>query len=138
MLVAGLAAGWLMPGCSSQTNARPEAGQGELQDADADPGESAEGGECGLVLLTLTPGPDPCRYTSAKKPLVPSNVRVRIDGTTIVEDAANGWHYGADTQSIIFTGDSCDVVLKGAAAMTPPRAPVVTLVIGCPPGGPIP
>jgi hypothetical protein len=130
-----------MPSCSTQISPAQgsrDAGLAERPADDAGGGEVPTGSDCSLVVLMLTSGSDPCLYTSPQRPPVPDNVRVRIDDMTIAADATDGWHYGPDSQSIVFTGDTCDVVLKGAAAVKPPRSPVVVLLLGCPPGGPIP
>jgi hypothetical protein len=65
----------------------------------------------------------------------PNNVRVQIDLKTVPQDQANGWRYGADTQTIVFSGDYCDSLTSGAASPTPPT---LRMLFGCPTGGPIP
>ena len=48
-------------------------------------------------------------------PQDPNNVAVYVDGKLVPKDATNGWSFGANTQTIVFNGSTCDNLKSGAA-----------------------
>ena len=57
------------------------------------------------------------------------NVAVYLDKTLVQKDPTNGWSFGANNQTVVLNGSSCEKVKSGAASN-------VQILVGC--GGPPP
>jgi hypothetical protein len=66
-----------------------------------------------------------CTFTMSEEPPDPNNVAVYLDGKLISNDPANGWSFGANTQTIVLNGSACDSIKSGAAK-------TVQVLFGCP------
>jgi hypothetical protein len=66
-----------------------------------------------------------CTFVMSEAPPVPEDVAVYIDGKLVPKDPANGWSFGANSQTIVFNGAACDSLKSGAAS-------AVQVVFGCP------
>jgi hypothetical protein len=56
-----------------------------------------------------------CTFWLAVMPSNPTNTAAYLDGKLMTKDDANGWHLGADGQTVVLTGASCDAITAGAA-----------------------
>jgi hypothetical protein len=54
----------------------------------------------------------------------PNNVAVYLDGKLIAQDQANGWTFGATSQTVMLNGSACDAITSGAASK-------VQVLFGC-------
>jgi hypothetical protein len=50
---------------------------------------------------------------------------VYLDGKLVSKDSANGWSFGASSQTIVLNGSTCATVTSGAATG-------VQILFGCP------
>ena len=68
-----------------------------------------------------------CTFPLDRQPPVPDNVAVNLDGARLPEDSLQqqGWHYGANHESIILAGDACDKVKTSPTSS-------VQIIYGCP------
>jgi hypothetical protein len=66
-----------------------------------------------------------CNFTLSKTPPDPSNVAVYLDKNLVPKDAANGWSFGANSQSVVLNGSTCDKVMSSASS-------TVQVLFGCP------
>ena len=66
-----------------------------------------------------------CTFTAPTPPPDPNNVAVYLDKNYIPKDAANGWSFGSNNQTIVLNGSSCDKITSGAASN-------VQILFGCP------
>ena len=71
-----------------------------------------------------------CTFTSDEPPPDEDNVAVYLNKSLVPQDDANGWSFGADTQTIILHGSACDEAMSGSGSS-------VQILFGCP-GGPPP
>jgi hypothetical protein len=76
------------------------------------------------ALASITHALTGCTYTLAAAPPDPNNIAVYLDKILVAQDAANGWSYGATTNSIVLNGSTCDKVTSGAAS-------TVQVLFGC-------
>ena len=53
-----------------------------------------------------------------------TNVGVYLDKNLVKQDADNGWSFGANSQTIVLNGDTCEKVKSGQATN-------VQVVFGC-------
>jgi hypothetical protein len=67
-----------------------------------------------------------CSFTLAKPPTGAdlTNVAVYLDKNLVKQDADNGWSFGANSQTIVLNGDTCEKVKSGQATN-------VQVVFGC-------
>jgi hypothetical protein len=56
-----------------------------------------------------------CTFSSPTAPPDPNNVAVYLDKNLVNKDPVNGWSFGANNQTIVLNGDSCDKVKSGTA-----------------------
>jgi Mg-chelatase subunit ChlD len=68
-----------------------------------------------------------CIFPLNPRPPVPDNVAVDVDGTRLPQDStgAQGWHYGANDDSIVLAGAACTKVKTSPATN-------VQIIYGCP------
>jgi hypothetical protein len=66
-----------------------------------------------------------CTFTSPTAPPDVNNVAVYMDKTLVQKDSANGWSFGANNQTFVLNGSSCDKITSGAASN-------VQILFGCP------
>jgi hypothetical protein len=72
-----------------------------------------------------------CTFILTSMPPDPNNIGIYLDKSLVPKDDANGWSFGASTQSIVLNGSRCDQVTSGAAS-------TVSVLFGCPGGPPFP
>jgi hypothetical protein len=66
-----------------------------------------------------------CTFTSPTAPPDVNNVAVYLDKNLVQKDNANGWSFGANSQTFVLNGSSCDKITSGAASN-------VQILFGCP------
>ena len=71
-----------------------------------------------------------CTFALDQTPPDPTNIGVYLDGKGVDKDATNGWSYGANTQTIVLNGTTCDQITSG-------KGSTVQVFFGCA-GGPPP
>jgi hypothetical protein len=71
-----------------------------------------------------------CTFALVSMPSDPTGVAVYLDKMTIPQDAADGWTFGANAQTVLLHGSSCDRTLSDPASV------VQVLFLGC--GQPFP
>jgi hypothetical protein len=55
-----------------------------------------------------------CTLPLPKAPPAPENIAVYVDNQLVKEDPANGWSYGADTSSLVFSGTYCERLVSAS------------------------
>ena len=65
-----------------------------------------------------------CTFTLLKAPPDQNNIAVYLDNHLVAQDPANGWSLGANAQTIVLNGSSCDQITSGAASQ-------VQVLFGC-------
>jgi hypothetical protein len=63
-----------------------------------------------------------CTFTLTTKP--PDQIAVYLDKNLVKQDPADGWSYGANSQTIVLNGDTCNKVKSGEAT-------TVQVLFGC-------
>jgi hypothetical protein len=81
------------------------------------------------ALAAISTALTTCTFTLPTPPPDPNNVAVYLDKMLVTKDPANGWSFGATTQTIVLNGSSCAKVTNGYAT-------TVQVLFGC--GGPPP
>jgi hypothetical protein len=77
------------------------------------------------ALTAISTAVTTCTFNSPTPPPDPNNVAVYLDKKLVAKDPANGWSFGASTQTIVLNGSSCDLVTSG-------KATSVEILFGCP------
>ena len=87
-----------------------------------------------LVTPLLPASPSSCTFALPSVPPVPENIRVQLNGSNVPRDATDGWEYGGPNMTtIVLAGSSYDRVRDETATST-----TLTILFGCPSGGPLP
>jgi hypothetical protein len=66
-----------------------------------------------------------CTFTSTSPPSDPSNVAVYLNKNLVNQDPANGWSFGANNQTIVLNGTSCDTIMSSSGTAS------VQILFGC-------
>jgi hypothetical protein len=53
-----------------------------------------------------------------------NNVAVYLDGKLVAQDAANGWTFGTNSQTVMLNGSACSAITSGTASK-------VQVLFGC-------
>jgi hypothetical protein len=65
-----------------------------------------------------------CTFNLTATPQDINNIAVYLDKNLVPKDASNGWSYGANTQTIVLNGTTCDQITSG-------KASTVQVLFGC-------
>jgi hypothetical protein len=76
------------------------------------------------ALAAISKAVSSCTFTMSQSPPDPNNVAVYLDGKLVAQDAANGWTFGATSQTVMLNGKTCDAITSGAASK-------VQVLFGC-------
>ena len=80
--------------------------------------------ELANALASISKAVSSCTFTMSQVPPDPANVAVYLDGKLLAQDPANGWTFGATSQTVMLNGTSCDAITSGAASK-------VQILFGC-------
>jgi hypothetical protein len=57
-----------------------------------------------------------CTYTSTSAPPDPNNIAVYLNGSPVAQGSTNGWSFGANHQTIVLNGTSCDTIMSSSGS----------------------
>jgi len=79
------------------------------------------------ALASISKAVASCTFTVTAPPqgADPNNIAVYLDGTLLAKDPANGWSFGASTQTVTLNGTDCNDITSG-------KATKVQVYFGCP------
>jgi hypothetical protein len=66
-----------------------------------------------------------CTFALTQTPPDPGNIAVYLNGSLLPQDPGNGWSFGANSQTVVINGSSCDAITQGTATK-------VQVLFGCP------
>jgi hypothetical protein len=76
------------------------------------------------ALAAISKAVSSCTFTMSQRPPDPNNVAVYLDGKILSNDPANGWTFGATSQTVMLNGSACNAITSGAASK-------VQVLFGC-------
>jgi uncharacterized protein YegL len=76
------------------------------------------------ALAAISKAVASCTFAMSQTPPDPSNMAVYLDGKLIANDPANGWSFGATSQTVMLNGSACNAITSGAASK-------VQVLFGC-------
>jgi len=77
------------------------------------------------ALASISKAVTTCTFALAKTPPDVNNISVYLDKNLLQKDPANGWSLGANSQTVVLNGTSCEKVTSGEATQ-------VQVLFGCP------
>lgn len=77
------------------------------------------------ALTAISQAVTTCTFTLTQAAPDLNNIAVYLDKNLVQKDSANGWSFGANTQTIVLNGTTCDQITSGAATQ-------VQVLFGCP------
>jgi hypothetical protein len=81
--------------------------------------------ELAAALAAISTAVGTCTFTLTTKPPDVNNLAVYVDGKLVQKDDANGWSLGANSQTVLLNGSTCDKIKSGQATS-------VQVLFGCP------
>src|ERR1017187_3059580 len=83
------------------------------------------------ALAAISKAVSSCTFTMPQPPPDPNNIAVYVDGKLVAQDPADGWSFGATSQTVTINGSACSAITSGSASE-------VKVLFGCvgqaPPG----
>jgi hypothetical protein len=81
--------------------------------------------ELAAALAAISTAVGTCTFTLTTKPPDVNNLAVYVDGNLVKKDDPNGWSLGANSQTVLLNGSTCDKIKSGQATS-------VQVLFGCP------
>jgi hypothetical protein len=76
------------------------------------------------ALAAISKAVSSCTFTMSQSPPDSNNVAVYLDGKLVAQDAANGWTFGTNSQTVMLNGSACSAITSGTASK-------VQVLFGC-------
>jgi len=77
------------------------------------------------ALAAISKAVSSCTFEMSQNPPDEENVAVYLDGALLPKDSTNGWSFGANPQTVVLNGTTCEQISSGAATK-------VQVLFGCP------
>ena len=77
------------------------------------------------ALAAISKAVSSCTFEMAQTPPDVNNVAVYLDGALVTKDSTNGWSFGANPETVLLNGTTCEKITSGAATK-------VQVLFGCP------